>query len=76
MDGQKSQFVQSEQLAIEIKKLSQSVKTSLEEAKFDTVQMVQNDIVEVTNQQKDSSFKAQELSGKIDEVRSQMQEAV
>ena len=76
MDGQKSQFVQSEQLEIEIKKLSQSVKTSLEEAKFDTVQMVQNDIVEVTNQQKDSSFKAQELSGKIDEVRSQMQEAV
>ena len=72
MDSQKSQFVQPEQLEIEIKKLSQSVKTSLEEAKFDTVQMVQNDIVEVTNQQKDSSFKAQELSGKIDEVRSQM----
>ena len=50
MDSQKSQFVQPEQLEIEIKKLSQSVKTSLEEAKFDTVQMVQNDIVEVTNQ--------------------------
>lgn len=37
--------------------LSKQVKTGLEEAKFDTVQMVQGDIVEVANQQKDARFK-------------------
>ena len=45
------------------------MKSGLEEAKFDTIQMVQSDIVEVANQQKDARFKLQEFSGNLDEIK-------
>ena len=38
--------------------------------------MVQTDIVEVSNQQKEARFKVQELSGNVEEVRGQFEEAV
>ena len=40
------------------KAVDKQVKTGLEEAKFDTIQMVQSDILEVANQQKEARLKA------------------
>ena len=76
IEGQKSLFVQPEQLQVELQKFNKQVKTSLEEAKFDTVQMVQSDIVEISNQQKDARFKVSELTGRTEDIQGQMQEAV
>ena len=46
-------FVSTETMQSELHKLkrevSKQVKTGLEEAKFDTIQMIQSDILEVTN---------------------------
>ena len=58
------------------KAVDKQVKTGLEEAKFDTIQMVQSDILEVANQQKEARLKAQELTSNIEEVRGQFEEAV
>ena len=53
IDGQKSDFISPESLTQELTKLKRDVgkqvKTGLEEAKFDSVQMVQSDIVELNN---------------------------
>lgn len=53
-DSQKTFFVSSDQLQTEVQKVkrevTKQVKTGLEEAKFDTIQMVRSDIVEVSNQ--------------------------
>ena len=45
------------------------MKTGLEEAKFDTIQMLQQDLLEVTSQHKDTRFKVQELSVSHDDLK-------
>ena len=61
-DSQKMLFVSTEKMSSEMSKMKKAVdkqvKTGLEEAKFDTVQMVQSDILEVANQQKEARLKA------------------
>ena len=41
----------------------------MEEAKFDTIQMLQSDLVEVSSSQKDTRFKVQELSVAHDDLK-------
>ena len=41
----------------------------MEEAKFDTIQMLQSDLVEVSSSQKDTRFKVQELSVAQDDLK-------
>ena len=65
-EAHKQMFVTQDKLHTDLQKLKREVgkqvKTGLEEAKFDTIQMLQSDLVEVSSQQKDTRFKVQALS--------------
>jgi len=58
------------------KELTKQVKTAQEEAQFDSLQMVQSDMVQVANQQKDLRFKVTELSGHFDGAQTRFEEAI
>ena len=69
----KQMFVTSEKLQTDLQKLKREVnkliKTGLEEAKFDTIQMLQSDLVEVSSQQKNIRAKVQHLSVNYDDLK-------
>ena len=72
-EANKLAYVTQERVHQDLQKLKREVdkkvKTGLEEAKFDTIQMLQQDLIEVSSQQKDTRFKVQELGVSHDELK-------